>query len=81
MRLFTTLLLLGGITVLGGTSCVRDYTCQCDIKYTGQPGLPDSLTKEYPIRDTKSKAKSLCEANSSSADANGIHTEEKCHLF
>jgi len=81
MQLRATLLLAAaGVTIMF-SSCVRDYTCQCQIVYTGQPGLPDSLIREYPIKDSKKKAKSLCEQNSTTSDNNGIHTEEDCHLF
>ena len=81
MTLRSTLLL--GIVALAITcsSCVHEYTCQCKIKYSGQPGLPDSLIREYPIRDKKDKAKSLCEQNSLTTDKNGIHTVETCHLY
>ena len=67
------------MTLLG--SCVRDYTCQCIIKYTGQPGLPDSVIKEYKIKDTKDNAKSLCEGNSGTFTTNGITTTENCKIY
>lgn len=82
MSLRTLLLLaIAGITLITTSSCVREYTCQCQIVYSGQPGLPDTLIREYPVKDTKKKAKSACEANSTTSDNNGIHTEEDCHLF
>jgi hypothetical protein len=78
-RLAVPLLLL---LSLGATSCVREYTCQCQIKYTGQPGLPDSTMKEYPIRDTKEKARDLCKGNSQEASTTGgITTVETCDLY
>ena len=81
MSLRTTLLLaFAGVTLLL-SSCVREYTCQCQIVYTGTPGLPDTLVREYPIKDSKKKATTLCEQNSTTADNNGIHTEEKCTIF
>lgn len=82
MSLRTLLLLaIAGITLLTTSSCVREYTCQCQIVYSGQPGLPDTLIREYPVKDTKKKAKSACEANSTTSDNGGIHTQEDCHLF
>jgi hypothetical protein len=69
------------ILMAGVSSCNRDFICQCTIKYSGQPGLPDSLVKEYPIKDTKSKAKSVCEANSGTYENGGIKAEENCHLY
>lgn len=81
MQLRTILLLAAAGTTLFFTSCVRDYTCQCQIVYSGAPGLPDTVTRTYPVKDTKTKAKSICEQNSTSSDNNGIHTDENCHLF
>ena len=63
------------------SSCVRDYICHCEVKYSGYPGLPDSTYREYPITDKKDAAKSACEAASDSFDLNGIKTVETCHLF
>ncbi len=81
MSLKSTLLLGAAVFAITCSSCVREYTCQCSIKYTGQPGLPDSLVREYPIRDTKDDAKSLCEQNSQQTELNGIKTHEDCKLF
>ena len=69
------------ITMFGMSACVKDYICQCQISYTGQPGLPDTTIKEYNITDTKKKAKSTCESNSSASDRNGIHTVVNCYLY
>lgn len=63
------------------SSCTHNYVCQCTIKYSGAPGLPDSIVKEYNIKDTHDKAKSLCEGNSGSWMTNGITTTEKCILY
>ena len=63
------------------TSCVREYICQCQISYSGQPGLPDTTLNEYEIKDTRNKAKKLCEENSYEATKDGIHTVEKCQLY
>lgn len=78
-RLAVPLLLFFAVTA---TSCVREYTCQCQIKYTGQPGLPDSLVQEYPVRDTKEKARDLCKGNSQEPTTQGgITTTETCDLY
>ena len=69
------------IGMIGMSSCVRSYVCQCQIKYTGQPGLPDTLIRQYDIKDTKKNAQSACQANSKTFDNNGIHTEETCDLY
>ncbi len=63
------------------TSCVKNYTCHCDIKYSGMPGLPDSTSVEYDIKDVKGAAKSKCENESGTFDNNGIHTVETCILY
>ena len=81
MSLKTTLLLGAAVFAITCSSCVHEYTCQCRIKYSGQPGLPDSLVREYPIRNTKDNAKSLCEQNSQHTEQNGIKTDEDCKLF
>jgi hypothetical protein len=67
--------------ILSMTSCVKKYTCHCDIVYSGQPGLPDSVVQEYDIADTKGTAKSKCEGESGTFDRNGIHTVESCYLY
>jgi hypothetical protein len=83
MTLRSTLLLGAAALAITCSSCVRDYTCQCTIKYTGQPSLPDSTLREYPIRDKKDAAKTLCEENSvhETDQATGIKTDEDCKLF
>jgi len=69
------------LSLFGAQSCTREFTCQCVIKYSGQPGLPDSVIREYPIRDRKGTAEDLCSANSNTSVNNGIRTEETCELF
>lgn len=83
MKLRSTLLLGAVVLAISCSSCVHDFTCQCKIKYSGQPGLPDSTIREYSIRDKKDKAKSLCEQNSSHTtdQTTNIKTDEDCKLF
>jgi hypothetical protein len=69
------------IITMGISSCTKDYICQCTIKYSGQPGLPDSVVKEYPIKDKKKDAKSVCEANSGTYRNGEILTQETCTLY
>lgn len=76
--LLTVLLFM--VTV-GMTSCVRDYICQCEIKYSGQPGLPDSSMRSYTVRDTKKNARSLCEQNSFTHEDGDIKSDEVCQLY
>jgi hypothetical protein len=79
---FKNTLLLGlAVLTVSCSSCVRDYTCRCKIKYSGSPGLPDSTFREYTVRDTKDKAKSICEGNSAHTEQNGIKTDEDCTLY
>ncbi|HRO41507.1 MAG TPA: hypothetical protein PL009_01640 [Flavipsychrobacter sp.] len=78
---FSTIIAAAFFTVTAFSSCTREYICQCTIKYTGEPGLPDSTVREYEIRDTKKKAKSACEANSSTSTTGNIKTEETCKIF
>jgi hypothetical protein len=72
------------VTVLMVTvfsSCTQEYVCKCTIVYTGLPGLPDTLVKEYPVRDTKKKAKAVCEENSSTSTSDKVTTTETCELY
>jgi hypothetical protein len=75
------LLVVALFMIMGLSSCVHEYICQCTIVYEGQPGLPDTLIKEYNISDTKKKAKNKCQANSSDAEKDGIKTKETCDLY
>jgi hypothetical protein len=82
MKLRPSLLLAVVFIVLFAmASCVKSYTCHCDIKYSGMPGLPDSTTQEYTIKDVKAAAKSKCSNESGVFDNNGIHTVESCYLY
>ena len=62
-------------------SCTKSYTCSCVIKYSGYPGLPDSVINTYSITDTKSNAKSKCSKNSGTFTNNNIKTVETCTLY
>jgi hypothetical protein len=75
------LLVAAFVFIIGASSCTRDFICQCTIIYTGQPGLPDTLVREYPIKDKKKKAGSVCEANSGTYENGDIKTIEDCHLY
>lgn len=63
------------------SSCTKNYTCHCDITYKGYPGLPDSSSQEYTIKDTKSNATSKCKQQSASYTNNGISTVENCYIY
>ena len=63
------------------SSCVREYVCQCEIVYSGAPGLPDTVLNEYRVSDTKKNAKSVCESNSGTYEVDGIKAVEKCALY
>jgi hypothetical protein len=88
MKFRSSLLLaaaIAGLTFLL-SSCSKNYTCKCNIVYSGYPGLPDSSTTSFEITDTKSDAKSACSAQSgtyTNADNNGvqIQTVETCTLY
>lgn len=69
------------ILIIGTTSCTRDFICECEIAYTGQPGLPDTLINEYKLTNTKKEAKRVCEEGSSETKEDGITTIETCKLY
>ncbi len=83
MKIRAALLPLALLVIVGTQSCVREYQCRCWVKYTGQPGLPDSVRRDYTIRDTKDKARDLCTANSFDAKdtRSNITTKETCDLY
>ena len=64
------------------TSCTREYTCQCEVTYSGNPpGLPGKEIHEHAIKNTKKDAAKECEANSTKETENGITMDVKCQLF
>ncbi len=68
--------------MLLASSCTQEYICQCAIKYTGNPpGLPDSSTVEFKIRDKKKEAIKKCEENSTTFTKDGITLDEKCRIY
>jgi len=79
LRLFAAAALLS--TGLLFSSCTREFTCQCTITYSGQPGLPDPIMKEYTITDSKKNADKKCEDHSETNEINGITTVEDCKLW
>ncbi len=72
---------LSAVVLLFGSSCTREYVCQCKMTYTGAPGLPQGVVKEYSITDSKKNAESKCRESSKTYDQGGIHTVEDCDLF
>lgn len=76
-----TLLVFALFVMMGFSSCVHEYICQCTITYTGQAGLPDTVVHEYKISDTKKKAQSTCKDNSYEKDKDGIKAKESCDLY
>jgi hypothetical protein len=76
-----TLLVLGLFRMMGMSSCVHDYICQCKISYSGQPGLPEDKVNKYNVSDTKKKAKSACQDLSKTYEKDGIKATETCDLY
>ncbi|RQO32073.1 hypothetical protein DBR32_00200 [Taibaiella sp. KBW10] len=70
-----------GLLSLGFTSCIKDYTCRCEVVYSGKPGLPAPITKEYNVRDNSKGASSKCKAASQTKTEMGIVTTETCDLY
>ena len=63
-------------------SCTQEYTCQCVVKYTGNPpGIPDSSLYEFAIRDKKKEAIKKCEANTTKVTQDNITMDENCRLY
>ena len=82
MKLRLSLLVaIGFIILVGMSSCVRTYTCQCYISYSGQPGLPDTLLQEYQIKGIKSQAKTDCQSHNMNKTTNGVTANVNCDLY
>lgn len=76
-----TLLVLGLFIMMGMSSCVHDYICECKISYSGQPGLPSDKVNRYNVSDTKKKAKAACQDLSKNYEKDGITATETCDLY
>ena len=72
---------LAFIMVVTASSCTKEFICECEITYSGQPGLPDTLINEYKLSNTEKKAKEICEKGSSQTTEEGITTIETCKLY
>ena len=70
-----------GLLSLGFISCIKNYTCRCEISYSGKPGLPEPTVKEYSIKDNGEGASSKCKAASRITVEMGITTTETCDLY
>lgn len=82
MKLRSGLLMgFAALIILGATSCTRDFICECEIAYSGQPGLPDTLINEYKLTNTQKEAQRICEEGSSESEEEGIKTVETCKLY
>ena len=80
MKTIIVLILLS--TLLSLSSCTREYICQCAVEYKGnQPGLPETDTVEYFIKDKLDEASKKCEANSVEISNEGVTFKETCVLF
>ncbi|HRP89467.1 MAG TPA: hypothetical protein PKX92_05465 [Edaphocola sp.] len=80
LKIGVSFLLLTG-AIAGITSCIKTYTCRCEISYEGKPGLPPSFYKEYKIQDGYKKALKMCQDASKTYTDLGITTVEECDLY
>lgn len=69
------------IAALSFSSCVKDYTCQCKITFSGKPGLPEPQIREYELSNTLKQAKEECENRSQVYTSDGVTTTEACELY
>lgn len=76
-----TILIIGFLGIFMFSSCTKEFTCKCELVYSGNPGLPEPKQTEYSITDTRSKAESLCESKSGTYEKDGITTVETCKLW
>lgn len=76
-----TLSIIGLLLAITMTSCVRDYTCQCKITFSGKPGLPEPQIREYSVSNTLKEAKKECSDRSQIYIVDGVTTTEECELY
>lgn len=67
--------------IIGFSSCTQDFICECELAYSGRPGLPDTLYNTYNLTNTPKEAKKICEEGSSESTEDGIKTVETCKLY
>jgi hypothetical protein len=80
MKKLTVFILI--IFLFGSSSCVREYVCQCKIKYTGSVvGLPDSIYYDKVIKNTRSNSQEHCKSASKSVTTDGITMTQTCDLY
>lgn len=63
------------------TSCVKEYTCQCEISFTGKPGLPEPYIRDYKMSNTFKEADQECTNRSRQYSDDGVITTERCELY
>lgn len=69
------------ILTLSFSSCIKEYTCQCEITYRGKPGLPAPEVREYTVNNTLKAADQECKDRSKVYVHDGITTTEDCELY
>lgn len=78
-KLIYIAVLLFGVGTM--TSCVKEYTCQCKISFSGKPGLPEPYIREYSVTNTLKEAEQECANRSRSYVEDGVTTTEDCELY
>lgn len=70
------LFILTVFALIALTSCKKDYTCECKLYDDGYLYGTETTT----IKDTKSKAKTSCDALDATTDLGGYLYEKKCEI-
>lgn len=80
MKHLLRILIVGSILITSA-SCIKEYTCQCKITFSGQPGLPAPEIREYTVTNTLKAADQECKDRSKVYSQSGITTTEACELY
>lgn len=68
------------VAALSTVSCKKNYTCTCTIVYSGALAGTPNATITYTIDDTKSKAKTACTSDATTATAGGAGETATCSI-
>lgn len=76
-----TILLAGALFVAMFTvSCKKDYTCECEKTYTSGSGSTTRNYSVYTYKDTRTRAETRCNENTSSGTDLGGNYAINCAI-
>ncbi len=76
-------ILIAGLVLFGATSlvsCKKDYTCNCTKTYTTGSGTSTTNYSVYTYKDTRTRAETRCNENTSSGTDFGGDYSVNCQI-